>query len=65
MRVVAFLLVLLMSTPVLAAQSVALRGKDFYLDGKPRLAKGVDVNAFVKPPKFFSFNTRATDFSVR
>lgn len=53
------LLLFLSSLAAIAAQDVTIKGKDFYLDGKPWLPKGVDVNAFVKPPKYFSFDKSA------
>ena len=41
------------------AETITIKGKDLYRDGTPWLAKGVDVNAFVKPPKFFAFDKSA------
>ncbi|HLG84783.1 MAG TPA: cellulase family glycosylhydrolase [Bradyrhizobium sp.] len=46
------------SRPV-SAEAIAIKGKDFYRDDKPWVAKGVDVNAFVKPPKFFAIDKSA------
>lgn len=41
-----------------AGTNITIQGKAFYKDGKPWLAKGIDVNAFAKPPKYFSTNPR-------
>ncbi|WP_353073618.1 cellulase family glycosylhydrolase [Tunturiibacter gelidoferens] len=49
MRYVALLVSLLFSLPAVAVQDVTIKGKDFYLDGKPWLPKGVNVAAFVRP----------------
>ena len=49
---------LLLTAPA-AAQGITIKGKDFYRDGKPWQPKGVDVNAFVKPPKFFAIDKSA------
>jgi endoglucanase len=49
MKYIALLMALLFSLPVLAAQNVTIAGKDFYLDGKPWLPKGIDVEAFNRP----------------
>ena len=32
-----------------ASENVTIQGKDLYLDGKPWLPKGVDVEAFARP----------------
>lgn len=47
-RVLLFLL-LFSSFDAFAAQDITLRGRDFYLDGKPWLPKGIDVEAFQRP----------------
>jgi hypothetical protein len=49
----------LLSVAPVVAQDIAIKGKDFYRDGKPWQPKGVDVNAFVKPPKFFAIDKSA------
>lgn len=41
------------------AHDIAVKGRDFYKDGKPWQPKGVDVNAFVKPPAFFAIDKSA------
>ena len=61
LRHVVVFLALLFPLSAMAAQDVTIRGKDFYLDGKPWLPKGVDVNGFVKPPKYFSFDKSAQE----
>ncbi|QAU48216.1 cellulase family glycosylhydrolase [Bradyrhizobium guangzhouense] len=38
---------------------IAIKGHTFYRDGQPWQAKGVDVNAFVKPPRFFAIDKSA------
>ena len=40
-------------------QKISIHGKDFYKDESPGKSKAVDVNAFVKPPKYFSFDKSA------
>jgi hypothetical protein len=42
-----------------AGPNITIQGKAFYKDGKPWLAKGIDVNAFAKPPKYFSSDKSA------
>jgi hypothetical protein len=49
MRYLALLLGLLLPLSVAAAQDVTIKGKDFYLDGKPWLPKGIDVEALNRP----------------
>ncbi|OAF17257.1 hypothetical protein AXW67_10745 [Bradyrhizobium neotropicale] len=48
-RYVALVLGLLLPLSATAAQNVTIVGKDFYLDGKPWLPKGIDVEAFNRP----------------
>lgn len=59
LRRICSLLMLLSPLTAMASQDVTIKGREFYLDGKPWLPKGVDVNAFVKPPKYFSFDKSA------
>ncbi|NYF51104.1 cellulase family glycosylhydrolase [Tunturiibacter gelidoferens] len=47
-RLVAVLAFLVPPT-VLASEDVTLKGREFYLDGKPWLPKGIDVEAFNRP----------------
>lgn len=49
MRYVLLLFLLLFPHYALAAQDVTIKGKDFYLDGKPWLPKGVTVEGFNRP----------------
>lgn len=49
MRLLLFVLALLFPVSAMAAQDVTIRGKDFYLDGKPWLPKGIKVEAFNRP----------------
>lgn len=42
-------LILLCPLAAVSAQNVSIKGKDFYLDGKPWLPKGIDVEAFNRP----------------
>ncbi|QOZ32810.1 cellulase family glycosylhydrolase [Bradyrhizobium sp. CCBAU 53421] len=49
----------LLSIAPATAEGITIKGKDFYRDGRPWQPKGVDVNAFVKPPKFFAIDKSA------
>ncbi len=49
MRYLALLLGFLLPLSATAAQNVTIVGRDFYLDGKPWLPKGIDVEAFNRP----------------
>jgi hypothetical protein len=49
MRYVALFLAFLCSLSAISAQNVTIKGKDFYLDGKPWLPKGIKVEAFARP----------------
>ena len=59
LKLATMLLAFLCPLSAMAAQDLSVRGKDFYLDGRPWAPKGVDVNGFVKPPKYFSFDKSA------
>ena len=48
-RLIALLPFSLLSISTQTALNVTITGKDFYLDGKPWLPKGVNVAAFVRP----------------
>ena len=48
-RYILVFLALLFPLSAIAAQDVTIRGKDFYLDGKPWTPKGIDVEAFSRP----------------
>jgi endoglucanase len=49
MRFVVLLFALLFPLAAWAAQDVTIRGRDFYLDGKAWLPKGLKVEAFARP----------------
>lgn len=46
---VCILLVFLSPLAATAAQNVTIKGKDFYLGGKPWLPKGVNAEGFIRP----------------
>lgn len=45
----AFFLLFLCPWTVMAAEDVTIQGRDFYLDGKPWLPKGIKIEAFMRP----------------
>lgn len=49
----------MMSLIAMAGDDISLHGRTFFRDDRPWIAKGVDVNAFVKPPKYFAFDKSA------
>ena len=50
---------LMMSFVAMAGDEISIHGRTFYRGDRPWIAKGVDVNAFIKPPKYFSFDKSA------